>query len=260
MLTKAQALIDASIIYGAQRFYDGVHDDPNWPFRYKYQKEDDHILFLEFMHYALLYDQILIEGSCGSTAATAEFSRELLSFIDHVNDRCPGETRFIEEVLVGESALPQREKTNKIVQKSLCKMIARNMECGLISLDKIRQIQIPWAYFGERHHDYTDIRKACMDIGLSDEVIPFSLFVWRALLYSAFARYLSMQGPTDKDNSKVLDAYLCLYAVPRSISRRIGHSTLSLTLSNKSHASGITLILSSLLSPARMHTDRGAGR
>ena len=49
-MNDATAIIDASIVYGAQRWLRGVHQQRDWPYRHQYRAADDQRLFLEFLH------------------------------------------------------------------------------------------------------------------------------------------------------------------------------------------------------------------
>src|SRR5215211_5546942 len=81
------ALTDAAIVYGAQRYFDGLHTSSTWKFVDKYKIDDDRLLFLELMHYMLLYEKLVLDtSSLENTSGTeGEISNELQTFIGKIN-------------------------------------------------------------------------------------------------------------------------------------------------------------------------------
>jgi len=188
------ALSDAAIVYGAQRYFDGVHDDVAWPYRDQYRKEDDRALFLEFLHNLYLYDRIVLDDRPIDARERAGYG-QLRKFLDAVN-RDADEEVFAHQTLdaaylyASEQAKAGRSSADGVptsVQASVCGLVAEHLSRGRAA--ELRSVAVPWAYHQPRHQDHAAIGSALRELAVDTSWLPFTLFVWRAIWYGALARY-----------------------------------------------------------------------
>lgn len=189
------ALSDASIVYGAQRHYDGLHDQPNWRYRSSYLREDDRALFVELLHNICLYEHVVMDFRPINEFEVEGYQR-LMTFMDKVN-RILKHEFFIQRPL-----LPSVTSDDDVsdgyggnvpaIQDGICKLIAGYVDNR--QTERIAAIQVPWAYHQEAHHDRQPIRAALRKYGIEDKWLPFTLFVWRAIWYGACAHAEAKNG------------------------------------------------------------------
>jgi hypothetical protein len=186
------ALSDGAILYGAQRYFDGVHDDGTWPFRHQYRKEDDRALFLEFLNNLYLYDRIVLDNRPIEPRESAAYG-ELERFLSTVNSQAGAEI-FARESLdleyADEQAKAGRSGADDVptsVQRRVCALIASYVKNGRTA--GMQAVSIPWAYHQSFHQDHPAITSALRDLGVDERWVPFTLFVWRAIWYGAIAHF-----------------------------------------------------------------------
>jgi hypothetical protein len=188
---RITALSDAAILYGAQRYFDGLHDNPAWSYRSQYQKDDDKALFLELLHNLCLYDRIVLDRRPITNEESASFS-ELGRFLETVNKSLKSPVFVWEslEVAYHDEQAKSGASAGSLptaVQTKVCALIASYV--GNKQTAKMAAVQVPWAYHQSFHKDYHAINRALRSVGVSDEWLPFTLFVWRAIWYGALARF-----------------------------------------------------------------------
>lgn len=190
------ALSDAAILYGAQRYFDGLHDQDTWPYRGQYRKEDDRALFVEFLHNLCLYDRIVLDNRPIDHQERLAYS-ELNRFLENVNELA-GKAIFQSESLAqdyGEQARAGTRSTDAMpttVQGAVCKLVASYIFSGQTA--RIEAVSVPWAYHQPFHQDWHSIAAGLQRLQIPERWIPFTLFVWRAIWYGAIARFQAQQS------------------------------------------------------------------
>lgn len=172
------AILDAALAYGASRWYRGVHHDPQWEFAGKYRSADDKLLFYEFIHNIVLYDNILLDRSSVGTV-----SNEILELFTKINTKA-------KRILLDPNRVIAPTKTLEPVVDSICRL--------LVDLNRIPQnttafttLPIPWAYSTVTHNDRQAFAKAFNEWGVDPALLPFAIFVYRGICYSGFANNYS---------------------------------------------------------------------
>lgn len=179
MITNiATAVMDASIVYGASRWYRGVHNNPNWEYAGKYKPEDDHRLFHEFLHDILLYDRIIIDSSSVSSVAN-----ELKEFFTKINV-------YLNKELILWDKLTDLSYLEPI-QQTTCEVIKCVIENGIKNENDLAKLHIPWAYHSSLHHDYKSFIKITNNIFFPNALVPLAIYAFRGICYSGFANGLS---------------------------------------------------------------------
>lgn len=175
------ALSDAAILYGAQRYFDQLHRKEDWAFHSSYKEEDDKLLFLEFLHNLCLYDEIHLDKRPIEAPEFPSFG-ELGRFLETVNSIAGSELIAFKDRdydVIGSWSIRR-------VQERICEVIASYVRNGAIA--KIEAVKIPWASREPIHQDREQMRRALAAIQLTDDWLPFALFVWRGFWYDAVAR------------------------------------------------------------------------
>jgi hypothetical protein len=67
----AIAIVDAAVFYGAQRILSGVNDE-------RFRLNDDRELFLQFLHFVVLYDRLLLDNSSLASVDDRSFGDDSL--------------------------------------------------------------------------------------------------------------------------------------------------------------------------------------
>ena len=188
---RITALSDAAILYGAQRYFDGLHDDPSWMYRSHYKKDDDKALFLELLHNLSLYDRIVLDAR-PITEHERESFHELRRFLQTVNDSLQSpvfawESLEVDYIDKQAEAGASADSLPTAVQEKVCRLIASYI--GSKQTAKMAAVKVPWAYHQSFHKDYPAIKRALQSVEVTDEWVPFTLFVWRAIWYGALARF-----------------------------------------------------------------------
>ncbi len=177
MSIGAVAVLDAAVAFGARRYLDRVHADSSWRYSGQYEAEDDALLFFEFLHHILSYDKVILDNSSATT-----IGHELEEFVHRLNVTLREE--WIELCNLGSSCI---DATLGFVQSGICHLIRDILETGIATTTKLSCIRVPWAYTSSAHHDYSDIAERVRRFSIPPELVPFCLFVWRGVMYGAFA-------------------------------------------------------------------------
>jgi hypothetical protein len=182
------ALIDAAIVYGAERILSGRHDDPAWAYRDAFRRPDDERLFRELLHQLVLYDTLYLDQSSISESV----SSEVLALAGRINggiDVRSGEGTI--RVFWGGGML---RVSHDDVKSSFCQylgaLLQRSEELRATLLD----LPIPWAYRQEGHHDRGSVLYNLSSNGVDEAFLPFALFAWRGLMYGAIAHSEKRRG------------------------------------------------------------------
>ncbi|MDF2434545.1 MAG: hypothetical protein JWP44_4176 [Mucilaginibacter sp.] len=178
-VAQPTALLDASIVYGASRWIRGVHGDPTWPYHSTYRASDDKALFLDFLHHILLYDRLLVNNSSVATIGLPAL-REIQYLFDFINDRLGRAFAVYEDVGL--------DLASWQIAEPICRLIRRAIEDEVTTVDDLLEVNIPWAYSSAAHTDFYDFQVAAAEQGLDDRLLPFSIFAYRGLCYTALAR------------------------------------------------------------------------
>ncbi|MDB4614303.1 hypothetical protein OAH18_01305 [bacterium] len=187
------ALSDAAILYGAQRYFDGVHEDAHSPLRHQFRKEDDRTLFIEFLNNLYLYDRIVLDNRPLESRELKQHN-ELRTFLRKINSEAGS------EIFVGQSFDEEQVNSGRptatdlpiSIQKHICRLVASYVNAGHTS--EIEAVTVPWTYHQSFHRDHPAISLAIRDLGIDKQWVPFTLFVWRAIWYGAIAHFESKKN------------------------------------------------------------------
>jgi hypothetical protein len=171
-------VLDSSVLYGASRILRDVHWCSN-PFGHNFL--DDSILFQDFLDDLLLYDRLLLHNDIKVKARVDGTDNQnsyehILELLELINTKCG--KLVIEERRIGFSDGFSRQ----VVMCKIAQLVKSH-----VRLEDASGISIPWEYSTFSHHDFDDFRKAGSRVGLPDELLPFGLFVFRGIMYTAFA-------------------------------------------------------------------------
>lgn len=184
-MSNVFAIVDAAIVYGAERYLSGVHDDRSWPYRDQYSKSDDEELFLEFLHYLSIFDEIVVDNSSLSEGISNEI-RSLIDRIKYFSGTFNGPLfcRQVAPDLSGDT--PDR------VRNQFCVYLANLVAADTAAMNRIAAVEVPWAYHQPRHHDWPAVAESCKNLRLPECLIPFTVFAWRGIMYGGFAHHARM--------------------------------------------------------------------
>jgi hypothetical protein len=173
------AIIDAATVYGAGRYYFGDHDDPKWAYASQYDLQEDRTLFHEFLHNVLLYDHIVLDNK---SRTVKELKSELLRMFDVVNVAAK------EELIKEESIAPTDELEPVIyaVSRLIAEADSNDQNRALRRISS----SVPWYYQSSDHYDYARFLRFARQIGMPEDLIPITLFVYRGLCYSGYANHV----------------------------------------------------------------------
>lgn len=172
----AEALIDAAILYGSQRYFDGLHRTAGWKFSGSYREDDDRLLFLELLHHLLVYDCIVMDNS----SAEQEAASDLIRFVDMLN------------AMQGREAVSFRNIGTGAVDSDpskhyFCVLLKEIIRSTPIIAEDLGKVKVPWAYHDPLHHDRGYFKAKFDQLKLPEHLISFAIFVWRALTYGEIA-------------------------------------------------------------------------
>ncbi len=176
------AVVDASMVYAASRLVSGVHEDPSWRFRDSYRKNDDRDLCLELLHYIALFDKLIIDNS-SLNEEQGDLAQQAVSEIESVlNLDAPIEVRNV---------APRGERLDYFSESRVQRKFISYFS-GIISANpslssSISRINVPWAYHQNDHHDWDSVLNVATEFSVPASFVPFLIFVWRGVVYSAFA-------------------------------------------------------------------------
>jgi hypothetical protein len=176
-----EAILDASILYGACRWHTGHYEDPSRRWLGDYSAAaDDEEAFLEFLHMLLLYDMLLVEPNGTS------LKEEVQEFREQINS-AGSEPQL----------LPGRYNINDLSKGAVARSICRHLLKLPEAYGQFSDWKVPFLYQGQGHVDFQLFKDAASGIGLPEKLIPFALFAYRGYYYmgAATARSKS-EGPT----------------------------------------------------------------
>ena len=201
----AIAVVDAAVFYGAQRIIAGVHSLRCWEYRDRFHKDDDRELFLQFLHFAALYDRLLLDDSSLASAESSTFDQEstkreetLRGFLADVNAAFETEqSPLVESGSFGFS----RGGLSKSFDLGLTffDLYANVARLGAeavrdpICADRLEALDVPWAYKEGRHVEWLHFQEAAHSVGLDPKWIPQAIFAWRGLWYTELAGSISKE-------------------------------------------------------------------
>ena len=165
-----EAILDASILYGACRWHTGHHKDPSRRWRGNYSAADDEEAFLEFLHMLLLYDTLSVQPN------GTFLKKEVQEFKDQIN------TADSEPQLVGGGyniSDGNKESGRHLHQSAALKL---REDYGQFS-----DWKVPFLYQGHEHVDFQIFKEVASDYGLPEKLIPFALFAYRGYCYMGAA-------------------------------------------------------------------------
>jgi hypothetical protein len=181
----AEALTDAAVVYGAQRYFDQVHSDPLWPYRENYLLEGDRLLFFEFLHNLLLYEHLYLDNS---SLENDDIGPDLKNFIRFVNSTLGFD--WIKVQNVGADAEVNAHSSISHFCALLKEISARDPNLG----QRISTTHIPWAYLDPHHHNHDVFSQSFHVYRLPIAYAPFAMYCWRALTYGAMANFRQKQS------------------------------------------------------------------
>ncbi len=184
------ALVDAAIVYGAERILSGAHDDPAWPYRSAFKREDDERLFRELLHQLALYDALFLDQSSLSEA----IPNEVFSLCQRINGNADIHDQF--GTIRVFNAGNKMDASPDNVQRSFCHYVSERVSANYQLADRLLSVRIPWAYHRPDHHDSRAMQWHIKSAGLDERYLPFVLFAWRGLMYGAIAHSERRSGNT----------------------------------------------------------------
>jgi hypothetical protein len=190
-IAQPAAVIDAAVVYGAQRYFDEQYldkADPDYKSPYwwikegrgqseQYLKQNDRFLFIELMHDLVLYEILYLDNS----SVGEKPSDDLLRFVAKIHELA-GHGIFRIERLTG-----VYYDSPPMVQVSLCKYISEMIQRDPDAERRMSAVAVPWAYKSALHRDRGEFEKLFRALGTDDKWLPLAIFVWRGLMYFAFA-------------------------------------------------------------------------
>lgn len=179
-LEGAVALIDASNLYAAGRHLHKLHDDPNWSYKAQYKRFNDECLFVELMHFLILYDRIIIDGGSIRREELQENMDELAMVVRSIN-----KVAGFEHIVV-DSVAPRRELSP--VVDAVCRMIAKSMS-DIHFKQHVSDIHVPWYYRDHGHFDYPQFLEGFDLYEIDKNYLPFALFLYRGVVYSGYSNH-----------------------------------------------------------------------
>jgi hypothetical protein len=175
----SQALTDAAVVYGAQRYFDRLHTKPDWKYSGSFRQDDDRLLFLELLHDIILYDSIILDNS----SLEEDVSIDLISFANRLNEEIGFD--WIEFENVGFKARVDAEGSKHYFCNLLKEILLRDSEARF----RISVVPVPWAYKDRNHHDRDYFIRKMEQFAMPIDIVPFAIYVWRAITYQALASY-----------------------------------------------------------------------
>lgn len=208
-MVGSRSLIDAAIVFGAERILSGAHNDPAWPYRSAFNREDDERLFRELLLQLALCDTLFLDRSSLSEDVPNEvFSlcRRINGDTDIFND--VGETGIIRVFRADENM----DASPDDVQNDFCRYIGERVRTDEQLAAGLLTLQIPWAYHQPGHHDRGSMQWHIKSAELDQQYLPFLLFAWRGLLYGAIAH-------SERQRESRLDSYVAAPGRINALSR-----------------------------------------
>lgn len=185
----AIAIVDAAVFYGAQRILRAVKDE-------RFRLNDDRELFIQFLHFAVLYDTLLLDNSSLASAEDRSFGeesevriRDLTELIESFNANVG--SNLVEMGAYGFSRGGGAANFDlglefRDAHAEVARLVAEAVS-DPETARRLRTLGVPWAYHDDRHYDWISFAQAAQSVKLDQEWIPFAIFAWRGLWYTEIA-------------------------------------------------------------------------
>jgi hypothetical protein len=178
------AVIDASMVYGAHRWFSSKHQDPDFAYRESFNADDDQRLFFEFLHTIVLYDYIVLDNS-----SVSSIGREIEEFFSLVNAVAG------ENVLRTENIATAYSNVLEQVMRWVCRNLQKvSRESREHSIDSLKAIPVPWAYHAPGHIDRARMELIASEENLDASLAALALFQYRGLCYAGYANNLARRN------------------------------------------------------------------
>jgi hypothetical protein len=178
------AVIDASMIYGAHRWFSSKHQDPNFAYRESFKAGDDQRLFLELLHTIVLYDYVILDNSSVSSIGS-----EIDEFFSLFNSLAGENVLRAQAIATAHSAALER------VMRRVCQNLVKvSRESREHSIDSLKEIPVPWSYYTSEHVDRSRMEVIASEENLDASLIALALFQYRGLCYAGYANNLAFRG------------------------------------------------------------------
>jgi hypothetical protein len=178
------AVIDASMIYGAHRWFSSKHQDPDFAYRESFNAGDDQRLFLELLHTIVLYDYIILDNSSVSSIGS-----EIDEFFSLVNALAE------ENVLRAEGIATAHAAVLEQVMRWVCQNLQKvSRESREYSIDSLKKIPVPWSYHASGHVDRPRMEAIASEESLDASLTALALFQYRGLCYAGYANNLALRS------------------------------------------------------------------
>jgi hypothetical protein len=190
----AIAIVDSSVVYGAKRILEGIHQIPDWIHRLQYRKEDDHALFQEFLHYIVLYDQLLFNNNSGKeldepTGLKLDVRETSVSdFVQSVNSY--SNEQVVRDNWFAPPSYPQSPL--RTLARSMVRILLANQATK--GLQPLLEVRVPWAYRSGAHVDAPFLREVGEAEGLCEQLLPLATFAWRGFCYAGIASSMAKRA------------------------------------------------------------------
>jgi hypothetical protein len=179
MSGHVDAILDASILYGACRWHAGVYENSSRRWPGMYAASDDKRAFLEFLHMLLLYDKLYVEPNGTFTTA------DVLTFVNEIN------ASDAESPLVPGLTIGSYDSTE--VAEIICRQLLDLLETREVDPGQLRDWAVPYLYTGNKHIYYEHFKEVSTRYNLPEGIIPFALFAYRGFWYIGAANFYTEQ-------------------------------------------------------------------
>lgn len=173
------AVIDAATVYGASRWERSARTQSVEGYYPGRAPDVDRQLFLEFLHDILLYDSIVLDDSSVGTIGA-----EIKELFVKINSRVGFDLLTFKPLTDLKSTDLQR------VIRAVCRLVA-TVAGDAVHRRRILALPLPWYYRSSKHHEWADFLKAASECGLSEDLLPFSIFAYRGVAYAGFTHCLA---------------------------------------------------------------------
>lgn len=171
-----RALTDAASVYGAARFIANAYDESS-PRGMSYRSRDyDETLYYELMNNLSLYDELVYDDS----SIENETSEEFKALFNKINDV------FGETVMAVQTLDVKSYWDGELIKRGLCQLLHDLVDGDPTKLARLEAVQVPWAYHSSTHVDFPGFEQRLTEAGI-EQLVPFAVFAWRGLCYSAVA-------------------------------------------------------------------------
>jgi hypothetical protein len=178
MPSSPTAVIDASIVFAADRWLRKTHRDPTSEYYGKYRPGEDKYLFREFLHDLVLYDSIILTHGSGYDEID-----DIFALFDQINNDIEFELLTTHIVNLESQIEPILEGTCQLIKAAYANDV--HERSALIS------VPVPQTYRTAKHHDYETASQIASTMDLDRDLIPLLLFTFRGLCYAGYANQLA---------------------------------------------------------------------